>query len=225
MLDDAGWKKGSDGIRAKDGKRLSFSMYAHERRQGRRGVHGRLPAELAGYRRRDEAAVARSSASSSPGSRKTFDFETFLVGFSWGVDPDQQTMWDSKQHGPGFNLYDYKNPKVDQLLEQAACIRSIRRSASRSTSTCRISSLADAPAMITDFPKTHRGVNKRVKNLVPNAVDTIRRHQCLPVVCDGREVRNLTPCPLSFADKQRRGGDVGALRCALLDVIGACGRG
>ncbi len=26
MLDDAGWKKGSDGIRAKDGKKLSFSM-------------------------------------------------------------------------------------------------------------------------------------------------------------------------------------------------------
>ncbi len=28
-------------------------------------------------------------------------------------------MWDSKQHGPGFNLYSYSNPKVDTLLDQA----------------------------------------------------------------------------------------------------------
>ena len=123
--------------------------------QDRRWVHGRLPGELARYRRRDEAAVTRSSASSSPASRKTFDFEAFFVGFSWGVDPDQQTMWDSKQHGPGFNFYAYKQRRRSiscsirrlHTLDQAKRKQILCR-------TCRISSLL-MPRACDRFPEEH----------------------------------------------------------------------
>src|SRR4029434_8738510 len=95
---------------------------------------------------------------------KTFDFQALLLGFQWNVDPDQQTMWDSKQHGPGFNLYNYSNPKVDDLLDKA--LHTLDK-AERTDLYVQMQNLvmADAPALITDFPKTLAGVNTRVKNL------------------------------------------------------------
>ncbi|MDQ6603306.1 MAG: ABC transporter substrate-binding protein, partial [Chloroflexota bacterium] len=113
MLDDAGWKKGSDGIRAKDGKKLSFSMNFNS---GDKIIEGYASVFQENWKDIgvEMKPIFEEFSQFVTRLTKTFDFETFFVGFSWGVDPDQQTMWDSKQHGPGFNLYSYKNDKVDQ---------------------------------------------------------------------------------------------------------------
>ncbi len=170
MLDDLGWKMGSDGIRAKGGQRLSFTMntqsgdkvydgYVAVFQQNWQDVGVEMKPQLEEF----SQFVTRLT--------KTFDFQTFFIGFSWGVDPDQQTMWDSKQHGPGFNLYDYKNDKVDQLLSDGLHTLDQEK---RKQIYLEMQNLvvADAPALITDFPKVIYGVNKRVKNFVPSAVVT-----------------------------------------------------
>jgi peptide/nickel transport system substrate-binding protein len=169
LLDSAGWKKGSDGIRAKDGKRLSFSMYAQGGNQTAVGYMNvfqqnwqDIGVEMKPIYEEFSQFVTRLTQS--------FDFEAFLVGFSWGVDPDQQTMWDSKQHGPGFNLYDYSNPKVDALLDQGLHTLDQEKRKQIYTDMQNLV-LADAPALVTDFPKSISTVNKRVKNLIPNAVN------------------------------------------------------
>ncbi|MGI8854345.1 MAG: ABC transporter substrate-binding protein, partial [Thermomicrobiales bacterium] len=169
LLDDAGWKKGSGGIREKDGKKLSFSMYAQsgdKTTEGYMNVFQQnwqdIGVEMKPIYEEFSQFVTRLTQS--------FDFEAFFVGFSWGVDPDQQTMWDSKQHGPGFNLYSYKNDKVDALLLQG--IRTLDQDKRKQIYVdMQNIVLADAPALITDFPKRLAGVNKRVKNLIPNAVN------------------------------------------------------
>jgi peptide/nickel transport system substrate-binding protein len=169
LLDSAGWKKGSDGIRAKDGKRLSFSMYAQGGNQTAVGYMNvfqqnwqDIGVEMKPIYEEFSQFVTRLTQS--------FDFEAFLVGFSWTVDPDQQTMWDSKQHGPGFNLYDYSNPKVDALLDQGLhTLDQAKRTQIYADMQNLV--LADAPALVTDFPKSISTVNKRVKNLIPNAVN------------------------------------------------------
>ncbi len=168
ILDDAGWKKGSDGIRAQGGKKLSFSMYAqggNKTAEGYMNVFQQnwqdIGVEMKPIYEEFSQFVTRLTQS--------FDFEAFLVGFNWSTDPDQTTMWDSKQHGPGFNLYSYSNPKVDDLLLQG--LRTLDQEKRKQIYVdVQNLVLADAPAMITDFPKTLATVNKRVKNLIPNAV-------------------------------------------------------
>jgi peptide/nickel transport system substrate-binding protein len=183
MLDAAGWKKGSDGIRAKNGQKLSFSMYAQGGNKTAEGYMNvfqdnwnNIGVQMKPIYEEFSQFVTRLTQS--------FDFEAFLVGFSWGVDPDQQTMWDSKQHGQGFNLYAYSNPKVDQLLDQG--LHTLDQEKRKQIYTdMQNAVLADAPAFITDFPKTLATVSKRVKNLVPNAVSiTINAHQWY--VTDGK---------------------------------------
>jgi len=170
MLDAAGWKKGSDGILAKDGKKLSFTMNFQS---GDKIVEGYASVFQDNWKDIGVEMKPAFEEFSQFVTRitKTFDFETFFVGFSWGVDPDQQTMWDSKQHGPGFNLYSYKNDKVDQLLSDGLHTLDQEKRKQIYLDMQNIV-VADAPALITDFPKIIYGVNKRVKNFVPSAVVT-----------------------------------------------------
>ncbi|MBA3944340.1 MAG: hypothetical protein H0X37_07225 [Herpetosiphonaceae bacterium] len=170
MLDAAGYVKGADGSRAKDGKKLSFSMYTYS---GDKTIEGYMTVLQQNWKDIGVDMTPQYEEFSAFVTRltKTFDFQSFFVGFSWGVDPDQQTMWDSKQHGPGFNLYDYSNPKVDQLLDQG--LKTVDQEKRKQIyADMQNLVMADAPALITDFPKALAGVNNRVGNFIPNAVGT-----------------------------------------------------
>jgi len=168
MLDDAGWKAGPDGIRAKDGKRFSFSMWTNSGNKTRENYLLVLQEswKAIGVEMKpqfEEFSVYLDRIN------KTFDFEMFLVGFSWGVDPDQTTMWDTNQHTGGFNSYKYSNPMVDKLLADGLhTLDQEKRKAIYVDMQNQV--LADAPAMVSDFPKGIIGVNKRVKNRIPNGV-------------------------------------------------------
>jgi peptide/nickel transport system substrate-binding protein len=185
MLDDAGWKAGSDGIRAKDGKRMSFSMWTNSGNKTRENYLLVLQEswKAIGVEMKpqfEEFSVYLDRIN------KTFDFEMFLVGFSWGTDPDQQTMWDTKSRGAGFNSYSYSNPKVDQLLNDGLhTLDQEKRKQIYLDMQNQV--VADAPALVSDFPKGIIGVNKRVKNRIPNGVagsDRNNAHQWY--VTDGK---------------------------------------
>jgi peptide/nickel transport system substrate-binding protein len=168
MLDEAGWVKGADGMRAKDGTPLAFEMYTYS---GDKTIEGYASVFQENWQAIGVTMTPKYEEFSAFVTRltKTFDFQAFLVGFFWNVDPDQQTMWDTKQYGPGFNLYNYSNPKVDDLLEKA--LRTLDK-AERTQDYVDAQNLilADAPALIIDFPKDIWGVSKRLKNFIPNAV-------------------------------------------------------
>ncbi len=185
MLDDAGWKAGADGIRAKDGKRLSFSMWTNSGNKTRENYLLVLQEswKAIGVEMKpqfEEFSVYLDRIN------KNFDFEMFLVGFSWGVDPDQTTMWDSGQHGGGFNSYDYKSDKVDGLLKQGLqTLDQEKRKQAYVDMQNQV--LTDAPAMVSDFPKGIIGVNKRVMNRIPNGVaGSDRNYANLWYVTDGK---------------------------------------
>ena len=168
MLDTAGWVKGADGLRAKDGTPLSFEMYTYS---GDKTIEGYASVFQENWKAIGVTMTPKYEEFSAFVTRltKTFDFQAFLVGFFWNVDPDQQTMWDTKQYGPGFNLYNYSNPKVDELLEKA--LRTLDKTErTQYYVDAQNLILADAPALIIDFPKDIWGVSNRLKNFIPNAV-------------------------------------------------------
>jgi len=170
MLDDLGWKKGSDGMREKDGKKLSFTLLASS---GDKVTEGTVSVFQENWKNIGVEMKPQFEEFSNLVTRvaKNFDFEVFLLGFNQSVDPDQQTFFDSKQHGSGFNRVDYKNPKVDQLLNDA--LHTLDREKRKQLYIdAQNQIVADVPVLVIYFSKGIVGVNKRVKNRIPNAVTT-----------------------------------------------------
>ncbi len=169
MLDDAGWVKGSDSVRAKDGVKLSFKLYTNTGND----VHAQYMAVM-------QQAWKAIGVDCTPNQEEwnaflqritsTFDFDMFLIAFSWGVDPDQSSMWSTAAYGGGFNVNKYSNPQVDDLLQQGLTETSIPTRKQIYTQMQNII-VDDLPSAIIDFPKSIAAHNTRVHNLFPNAVD------------------------------------------------------
>ncbi len=119
MLDAAGWMKGSDGIRAKGGLKLKFSMITNAGNKQRESM-----LQVMQQSWKDIGVDATPSLIQFPQlvsqivSIRTFDM--FLVGFNFAEDPDQSQLWHSRNTAAGgFNGFDFKNDQVDQVLDQA----------------------------------------------------------------------------------------------------------
>jgi len=183
LLDDAGWKKAADGVRVKDGMRLSFTLYtvsgsppttSHMQvvQEAWKGIGVEMKLQF------EEGATVVNRAA------KSFDYDMFFFGLTTTPEPDQTRYWASNQHGPGANYSGYANPKVDDLLARGIRTLDItQRKAIYAEAQNAI--VADMPEFVSHFLKGVGGVNKRVKNLVPNAVSTnFNAHQWY--VTDGK---------------------------------------
>lgn len=117
ILDDAGWKKGGNGIRAKDGQPASFKLWY-----------------LAGDKLRQEHALAFASDAKKAGVEVKVESgpweaimpnmktDAVLAGGGSPADPDfdQYLLLHSSLAGDGFNnMSRYDNPKVDKALVDA----------------------------------------------------------------------------------------------------------
>ncbi|RFU84594.1 ABC transporter substrate-binding protein [Streptomyces triticagri] len=117
ILDDAGWKKGSDGIRRKNGIKASFPLWY-----------------LSGDKLRQDHALAYASDAKKAGIQIKVQAGTWeviqprmksdavLAGGGAPADPDfdQYTLLKSDLAGDGFNnMAHYDNPAVDKDLDKA----------------------------------------------------------------------------------------------------------
>ncbi len=119
MLESAGWTKGSDGIRAKNGLKLKFDMITNAGNKQRESM-----LQVMQQSWKDIGVDATPSLIQFPQlvsqitNIRTFDM--FLVGFNFDEDPDQGQLWHSRNTvAGGFNGFDFKNSDVDSLLDQA----------------------------------------------------------------------------------------------------------
>ncbi len=132
LLDDAGWKKGSDGVREKDGVRLSvlYQTSTNSVRQATQALVKQMwqaigvETEL----RNIDAAVFFGGDQSSPDTFQKFfaDIEMYTNNFN-GTDPEQyMNNWGcSRVPSPannwlGENMPRYCNPAYDELLTKLA---------------------------------------------------------------------------------------------------------
>ena len=125
ILDEAGWVPGSDGIRAKDGVRLSFSNATTSGNNLREQVQQFLQQTFA------EIGV-EMTISNLPGAvmwgdfwlKSQFDSAISGVTNVIAADPDVTNRLHSSaivaKGGKGSNTGQYSNPEVDALLEKGA---------------------------------------------------------------------------------------------------------
>ncbi|MEM8842799.1 MAG: peptide ABC transporter substrate-binding protein [Pseudomonadota bacterium] len=127
LLDDAGWAKGSDGIRAKDGIRLSvlFQTSTNSVRQGTQAFLKQMWAEIGVETelRNIDASVFFGGDQSTPDTFQKFfsDLEMYTNNFD-GTDPEKyMASWICTEipapgnQWLGNNVPRYCNPQYDEL--------------------------------------------------------------------------------------------------------------
>jgi peptide/nickel transport system substrate-binding protein len=172
LLDEAGWQVGQDGIRIKDGKPLSFTLWTNAGNTARElsieamrrawkdiGVEAKTVTE-------EWVAFLKRIGATPDGTR---DFEMFLVGFGWGIDPNQKMMWHSSSFAPnGFNLNQYTNAEVDKLLDEA--LNTFDQSKRKELYFTLQAVLAEeVPSPILFFSQQITAYNKRLQGFTPSA--------------------------------------------------------
>jgi peptide/nickel transport system substrate-binding protein len=163
MLDAAGWVKGADGVRAKNGVRMEWELRTNVGNK----VRETLITVLA-----DQWKQVGASVSTNPVQfpqlvtqlSQTRQFEMILLGIAEGLDPDTTQLWSSKSIGGGaLNGAAYKNPKVDDLLDQAVVTLDREKRKGLYQQIQEIL-MEDLPAPLVTFPHANWGISKRVKN-------------------------------------------------------------
>jgi len=114
LLDEAGWTEGADGIREKDGERLSFEMLHSE---GSATYETQIPYMQQAWREIGvEMIPAAVPFPTLLDLTDAGNYEAAVAGFGWGFDGFQGSMFRSTSTPPnGFNKFRYSNEEYDAL--------------------------------------------------------------------------------------------------------------
>ena len=124
LLDEAGWKVGSDGIRAKNGQRLTLQL-AYVGGQAVAPAIGALVSQdlkAVGIEvtQKQYTSATFFAAAGNGGILNTHKFQMAYFGWINGVDPDDSSLYLSSQIPPvGQNNLWWRDPKVDALEHDA----------------------------------------------------------------------------------------------------------
>lgn len=168
LLDSAGWLRGADGIRAKNGRRMEFSILTTNSSAVRK-QYAVLLQEA--FRRLGVSAMIDEGdfgAYVAKQNSRTFDAEMAL----WNTDPSvsgfKQT-WSSSAIGKdGTNFTSYSNPVVDALLDSAVLSYDPARTKAYSRRAFE-TMIEDAPGIWLYEPSTIAGIHKRIHTTKPRA--------------------------------------------------------
>lgn len=118
LLDQAGWKVGADGIRAKDGQSLTFQLYSQSTSE-----YTFVSQKLQEYWRAVgvNASVMLQSDLDIQSTVNRGGYDALLYGISLGTDPDVYAYWHSSQASPTsvnhLNFSRYSSKAADKALE------------------------------------------------------------------------------------------------------------
>jgi peptide/nickel transport system substrate-binding protein len=119
LLAEAGWKDlDGDGIVEKDGVPFRFTILTNQGNEERKMTAEIIQKRLETVGVKTEIRIAEW-ASFINFFIKNRRFETVLLGWSTGQDPDLYEIWHSSKTLPDeFNFVSYQNPEVDRFIEE-----------------------------------------------------------------------------------------------------------
>lgn len=159
-LEAAGWKSGPDGIRTKNGERLTIEIVTQSQT-----IYSEVAKEIANQWREAgvEVKVKEVDASALQQSYiRPRNYSALLYGINVGADPDVYAYWHSSQgKDPGLNLSVYKSSAADLALESG---RTVRDNKTRSAKYKAFNQawVSDTPAVMLYAPSYVYGVNRNV---------------------------------------------------------------
>jgi len=174
LLDAAGWRPGPDGVRVRNGKRLSLLLVFGSGSTFARMVSAQVQQmyralgvdlQLKGFDYATLYAAAQNGGIINSGN---FD----LSVYSWisGSDPDNSSQWACNMIPPaGNNVTRYCSPAMDaaQRLALSTFDRSVRKRAYAQIQTLL---LRDAPAAFIYYQSLRYAAASDVQNFAPNGI-------------------------------------------------------
>jgi len=170
LLEAAGWGRGPDGVRQKDGLRLELTVVTDQEDPERRAL---ASAMSQGWRQvgvdATPQAIPFAQLVSQLSGERTFD--VLLAGLTWPQDPDQSPLFSSPATVEGgLDGFGFRDGEVDRLLTEAVQTldRGRRRRLYREFQD-RMNQLLPAPALLF-----HRGLwasRSRVRGLALGPYD------------------------------------------------------
>ncbi|MEI7579623.1 MAG: peptide ABC transporter substrate-binding protein [bacterium] len=186
LLDDAGWKLGIDGIRAKNGVPLSFDLLV---------IDNPDRIKIAEVISKDLGEIGIAAKISKENLQtiindhiQTKQFQTVLYGVQTFIDPDRYELFHSSQivH-PGLNISSYvstaqvltvvgretkKVPQVDDVLDDARKYVD-KPSRKKKYDTFQAIINDEVPVVFLYYPQELFIMNQRVKNVQFNNINSI----------------------------------------------------
>jgi peptide/nickel transport system substrate-binding protein len=175
LLDAAGWHPGPDGIRVRNGKRLSLLLVYGIGSQTVRTITAQvqqmyraigIDVELKGF---DYAMLYAAAQSGGILNGGRFD----LAMYAWvsGSDPDNSSQWTCAMIPPaGNNVSRYCSPEMEaaQRLALSTFDRTVRKQAYAQIQTLL---LRDAPAAFLYYQSLRYAHIAELQNFAPNGID------------------------------------------------------
>lgn len=169
LMDEAGWKMGSDGFRYKDGEKfhVKWLVYTDSAWPGTLSgmaadTWGQLGVELE-IELMDFDTVASRTMDAAPGEK---DFDIYTMGFSLSIDPDPTgALFDDDAYvAGGFNASGYKNPAAMELVKKGKQEFDTAKRAEIYKEWAKIMN-TEIPHAIIAYRSEIFGVNNRVKGM------------------------------------------------------------
>lgn len=116
LLDAAGWKPGPDGIRMKNGQRLSFTLVTNNGDEIRRDIATLIQDDLKQIGVEVKVEIYEWTVLLKRFVLKG-EFDAVVLAWQLGITYDHYAVWHSSQtHPEELNFIHYNNPQVDHLL-------------------------------------------------------------------------------------------------------------
>jgi peptide/nickel transport system substrate-binding protein len=166
VLDAAGWVPGPDGVRAKNGAKLSFEM------MNIAGEKERLDILSFVQRQWKDIGVDMKIKLVDVGTlfgqalpKRTFDMAYSFIGRY--ADPDISNLFLSPEHKPTGNFSGYANPEVDKILLEST---STADRAKRKEALFKAQDIVadDEVSLFLAWLTNHTAINKRVQGYRPS---------------------------------------------------------
>ena len=129
LLAEAGWReRNADGLLVKDGVPFTFELLTNQGNDERKKIAEIIQASLREVGVGVDIRVLEWAALLKEHIKKR-NFDSIVLGWGTGADPDQYVVWHSSQSGPDdLNHISYANPEVDALLEagRSSCVQAER---------------------------------------------------------------------------------------------------
>lgn len=118
LLAERGWKKGGDGVWAKEGKRLAFTLSTNAENQLRVRACTKLQANWKEF----GAAVSIEQVEFNLLAERLrkHDIDAWYGAWNVATKVDEKPTWHSASRDyDGFNWANYVNPRVDEIIDKA----------------------------------------------------------------------------------------------------------
>ena len=167
LLQEAGWKKNSEGIYEKDGKPFKFTLVTNAGNPPRKQICEYTQANLREIGVQCDIELKDFNLMST--QLKKHAYQAWCAAWSIATKVDMKPTWHSSSTNKGYNYCDYRNQRIDEIIENARYMADFKKALPLWHEFQDIL-YKDQPYTMVYEPRGLVAVNKKFVNVKVNAL-------------------------------------------------------